>query len=128
MLMSGFFTRSCFSALGVSKKHQVRNFHNLVFVFNPRICMISRMNYHRSIQTKLVNDIKTHIKKKTRYLELQEIICYSWFICSVSVTLHYQKYQTPSPQKKVRTPPWFGGSVLDYRSLPPVFESRRGHI
>ena len=25
-------------------------------------------------------------------------------------------------------PPWSSGSVLDYRSLPPVFESRRGHI
>jgi len=25
-------------------------------------------------------------------------------------------------------PPWCSGSVLDHRSLPPVFESRRGHI
>jgi len=25
-------------------------------------------------------------------------------------------------------PPWSSGSVLDPRSLPPVFESRRGHI
>ena len=25
-------------------------------------------------------------------------------------------------------PPWSNGSVLDYRSLPPVFESRCGHI
>ena len=25
-------------------------------------------------------------------------------------------------------PPWSSGSVLDHRSLPPVFESRRGHI
>jgi len=24
--------------------------------------------------------------------------------------------------------PWSSGSVFDYRSLPPVFESRRGHI
>ena len=24
-------------------------------------------------------------------------------------------------------PPWSSGSVLDHRSLPPVFESRRGH-
>ena len=27
-----------------------------------------------------------------------------------------------------RTPPWPIGSVLDQISLPPVFESRRGHI
>ena len=27
-----------------------------------------------------------------------------------------------------RAPPWSSGSVLDHRSLPPVFESRRGHI
>ena len=27
-----------------------------------------------------------------------------------------------------RAPPWYSGSVLDYRSPPPVFESRRGHI
>jgi len=27
-----------------------------------------------------------------------------------------------------RAPPWSNGSVLDYLSLPPVFESRRGHI
>ena len=27
-----------------------------------------------------------------------------------------------------RAPPWSRGSVLDHRSLPPVFESRRGHI
>ena len=25
-------------------------------------------------------------------------------------------------------PPWSSGSVLNHRSLPPVFESRRGHI
>ena len=25
-------------------------------------------------------------------------------------------------------PPWSSGSVLDHSSLPPVFESRRGHI
>ena len=25
-------------------------------------------------------------------------------------------------------PPWSSGSVLHHRSLPPVFESRRGHI
>ena len=25
-------------------------------------------------------------------------------------------------------PPWSSGSVLDHRSLPPVFESRHGHI
>ena len=25
-------------------------------------------------------------------------------------------------------PPWSSGSVLDYRSLPPVFKSQRGHI
>ena len=25
-------------------------------------------------------------------------------------------------------PPWYSGSVLDHRSMPPVFESRRGHI
>ena len=25
-------------------------------------------------------------------------------------------------------PPWSSGSMLDYRSLPPVFESRRGYI
>ena len=25
-------------------------------------------------------------------------------------------------------PPWSSGSVLDHRLLPPVFESRRGHI
>ena len=25
-------------------------------------------------------------------------------------------------------PPWSSGSVLDHKSLPPVFESRRGHI
>ena len=28
----------------------------------------------------------------------------------------------------LRAPPWSSGSVLDHRSLPPVFESRRGHI
>ena len=27
-----------------------------------------------------------------------------------------------------RAPPWSSGSVLDYRSLSPVFKSRRGHI
>jgi len=27
-----------------------------------------------------------------------------------------------------KAPPWSSGSVLDHRSLPPVFESRRGHI
>ena len=27
-----------------------------------------------------------------------------------------------------RPPPWSSGSVLDHRSLPPVFESRGGHI
>ena len=27
-----------------------------------------------------------------------------------------------------RAPPWSSGSVLDHRSLPPVFESRRGHV
>ena len=27
-----------------------------------------------------------------------------------------------------RAPPWSRGSVLNYRSLPPEFESRRGHI
>ena len=31
-------------------------------------------------------------------------------------------YQTLS------APPWSSGSVLDHRSLPPGFESRRGHI
>jgi len=25
-------------------------------------------------------------------------------------------------------PPWSSGSLLDHRSLPPIFESRRGHI
>ena len=25
-------------------------------------------------------------------------------------------------------PPWSSGSVLDHSSLPPVFESQRGHI
>ena len=25
-------------------------------------------------------------------------------------------------------PPWYSGSMLDHRSLPPVFKSRRGHI
>ena len=29
---------------------------------------------------------------------------------------------------KKSTPTWSSGSVLDHRSLPPVFESRRGHI
>ena len=29
---------------------------------------------------------------------------------------------------QIRVPPWFSGSVLDHRSLPPVFESWRGHI
>ena len=28
----------------------------------------------------------------------------------------------------LRAPSWSSGSVLDHRSLPPVFESRRGHI
>ena len=28
----------------------------------------------------------------------------------------------------VGAPPWSSGSLLDHRSLPPVFESRRGHI
>jgi len=28
----------------------------------------------------------------------------------------------------IGVPPWCSGSVLDNRSLPPVFESRRGHI
>ena len=28
----------------------------------------------------------------------------------------------------IRAPPWSSGSVLDHRSLPPVFESQRGHI
>ena len=28
----------------------------------------------------------------------------------------------------VRAPPWSSGSVLDHRSLPRVFEPRRGHI
>jgi len=27
-----------------------------------------------------------------------------------------------------RLPPWSSSSVLDHRSLPPMFESRRGHI
>ena len=27
-----------------------------------------------------------------------------------------------------RAPPWSSGSVLDYRSLPPVFKFRGGHI
>ena len=30
--------------------------------------------------------------------------------------------------RKYRAPPWSSGSVLDHRSLPPVFASRRGHI
>ena len=32
------------------------------------------------------------------------------------------------PYTLVGAPPWSSGSVLDHRSLPPVFESRRGHI
>ena len=35
--------------------------------------------------------------------------------------------KTASPYD-LRAPPWSSGSVLDYRSLPTVFESRRGHI
>ena len=29
---------------------------------------------------------------------------------------------------RCRAPPWSSGNVLDHRSLPPVFESRSGHI
>ncbi|KAK2160789.1 hypothetical protein LSH36_127g15023 [Paralvinella palmiformis] len=36
-----------------------------------------------------------------------------------------EEYQTIC---KDGAPPWSSGSVLDHRSLPPVFESRRGHI
>ena len=31
-----------------------------------------------------------------------------------------------SPCRIIGMPPWSNGSVLDHRSLPPVFESRRG--
>jgi len=31
-------------------------------------------------------------------------------------------------QSDTGAPPWSSGSVLDYRSLPPVFKSRHGHI
>ena len=34
----------------------------------------------------------------------------------------------PSSFASCGAPPWSSGSMLDHRSLPPMFESRRGHI
>ena len=46
------------------------------------------------------------------------------------VTAESRSYVYPFsiPYGRLGAPPWSSGSVLDHRSLPPVFESRRGHI
>ena len=48
-----------------------------------------------------------------------------WKTCLVYHVIKY--FGTTLPESE-RAPPWSSGSVLDHRSLPPAFESRRGHI
>jgi len=40
----------------------------------------------------------------------------------------YERKRYVRPWKTIGAAPWSSGSVLDQRSLPPVFETRRGHI
>ena len=44
------------------------------------------------------------------------------------VLLVAELHRNPPPSWSHRVPPWCSGSVLDHRSLLPVFESRRGYI
>jgi len=48
--------------------------------------------------------------------DLNQVICYMCYMWLILVTWW------------IRAPPWSGSSVLDHRSLPPVFESQRGYI
>jgi len=53
------------------------------------------------------------------------------FIIRLSMKLlcsQFIYYTRVTFQLFVGAPPWSSGSVLDHRSLPPVFESRSGHI
>ena len=65
------------------------------------------------------NNIKIPEYFKCTYAEFQ-ILCKS----------HVKRlfYLSQCGNAAHRAPPWSNGSVLDHRSLPPVFESRRGHI
>ena len=47
-----------------------------------------------------------------------------WNFVSQTITLRSLDYNSPI----LTHPPWSSGSVLDHRSLPPMFESRHGHI
>ena len=46
----------------------------------------------------------------------------------LSKTLNLTDFFTQVPRHDISAPPWSRGSVMDHRSLPSVFESRRGHI
>jgi len=47
---------------------------------------------------------------------------------SIQIYIHTYYIRSLSLSLSLSLSPWSSGSVLDHRSLPPVFESRRGHI
>ena len=77
-----------------------------------------------------------HIRKVNQHLV---VFSYRWYSIIILIQLKLWTvailltpmlpyWQTECCLKLSWAPPWSSGSVLAHRSLPPVFESRRGHI
>jgi len=86
------------------------------------------------------------VGKKSRFFQINQIFWIKLFFWFFNILESHQKwyvilkinkcekYQNISNRLNISfltflgVPPWSNSSVLDHRSLPTVFESRRGHI
>ena len=69
----------------------------------------------------------------TSYVKVQKMTPtigekYLWYKAKKDNITMYQDILDKRLGDVIGAPPWSSGSVLDHGSLPPVFESRRGHI
>ncbi|KAK2145685.1 hypothetical protein LSH36_663g01002 [Paralvinella palmiformis] len=73
-----------------------------------------------------------HMKRQS-YVKVQKMTPtigekYLWYKAKKDNITMYQDILDERLGDVIGAPPWSSGSVLDHGSLPPVFESRRGHI
>jgi len=66
--------------------------------------------------------MSNHMSLVCHYLEVAQLSYLAMLENILIIILTHQFHKTD------RASPWSGGSVLEYRSLLPVFGSRRGHI
>ena len=105
-------------------------FKTFVSIWSCRLIFSAVMRAHGlTVQSALPSRVSYYGIQCTKHVQQRLFRAFGNFITRVIIRGRPGFfYISEATQFLDGAPPWSIGSVLDHRSLPPVFESRRGHI